>query len=174
MKLYHYVTKGNTVETDGLLSFAKNPQADLHYYFERSGCKTHQGIANWLESCFSGRSRGIRCFSEPIQWHEESLSLKKFIENADLFSFDPEKLQKDGLLEAVYCSPSVLGRTDLQEFGCDEVLNKLASLQDIDFSPIDWTICNDKKSWRFAFVRYYLAILKDGCLPPQYLTKENL
>lgn len=173
MKLYHYVAKGNTVETDGLLSFAKNPQADLHYYFERSGCKTHQGIVNWLENCFAGRSRGIRCFSEPIKWHEESLSLKIFTENADLFSFDPEELQKDGLLEAVYCSPSVLGRTDLPEFGCDEVLDKLPSLQEIDFSPIDWTICNDKKGWRFAFVRYYLLILKDGCLPPQYLTKEN-
>ena len=37
MYLYHYVAKGNTVDRDGLLSFARNPNADLNYYFKRSG-----------------------------------------------------------------------------------------------------------------------------------------
>lgn len=37
MKLYHYVMKGNDVLDKGLLSFQKNPNADLSYYFKRTG-----------------------------------------------------------------------------------------------------------------------------------------
>lgn len=173
MRLYHYVEKGNTVMQDGLLSFAKNPSANINYYIQRSGQNTFEGIVNWMEKCFIGRSRGIRCFTEPIQWHEQSLSLKKFIENADLFSFDPLELAQDDLLESVYCSPSVMGNETLQKNGCDEILEPI-QLSQIDFSPIDWSICNDAKGWRFAFIRYYLLILKDGIIPPQYLRLENI
>lgn len=173
MRLYHYVSKGNSAKQNGILSFAQNPQADIHYYVQRSGQNTHQGIVTWMESCFCGRSRGIRCFTETIKWHKESLSLKNFIENADLFSFDVAELQNDGLLEAIYCSPSVMERTDLQAQGCDELLEKIPTLHQMDFSSIDWTICNDKKGWRFAFVRYYLLIMKDGIIPPEYLSLES-
>lgn len=169
MKLYHYVAKGNNVLQQGLLSFSQNPQADLSYYFKRSGETTHAAITQWMENCFSGRSRGIRCFSEPIKWHEKSLSLKNFIENADLFAIDVDSLNKDGLIESVYVSPSVMGRQDLQKRGCDEVLNKI-SLPEIDFSPVDWSICNDEKGWRFAFIRYYLLIIKGGIIPSRYLS----
>ena len=31
-KLYHYITKGNNALKQGILSYANNPQADLHYY----------------------------------------------------------------------------------------------------------------------------------------------
>lgn len=52
-KLYHYITKGNTALQNGILSFAKNPNADLHYYYKRTGSETtHSGIVNWMESCF--------------------------------------------------------------------------------------------------------------------------
>lgn len=83
MKLYHYITKGNSALTDGILSFARNPQADLTYYYRRSGADTHEGIIRWMESCFDGRSRGIRGFTEPIQWTRHSLNLKSFVDNAD-------------------------------------------------------------------------------------------
>lgn len=49
MRLYHYVAKGNTVLTDGILSFAQNPHADLSYYYKRSGETTHNGICQWME-----------------------------------------------------------------------------------------------------------------------------
>ena len=52
MKLYHYAPKGNTVLKRGLLSFAKNPNANLAYYIRRSGANTFQGILKWFESCF--------------------------------------------------------------------------------------------------------------------------
>ena len=89
MKLYHYIAKPNTALEEGILSFAKNPNADLRYYFNRSKETTHEGIVKWMENCFEGRSRGIRGFSEPIQWTEKSINMfKPFIENADLFSID--------------------------------------------------------------------------------------
>lgn len=171
MKLYHYITKGNTALKEGILSFARNPQADLSYYYKRSGQTTHEGIVQWMENCFEGRSRGIRGFSEQIKWTENSLSLKKFIENADLFAIDLDALQKDGLLEAVYVSPSVMDIPELQEWGCDEVLKKLAGIEAIDYSPVDWTVCNDELGRRFAFVPYYLIIVKGGIIPPAYLSK---
>lgn len=99
------------------------------------------------------------------------MSLKKFIENADLFAIDLNALQKDGLLEAVYVSPSVMDMPELQEWGCDEVLKKLAGIETIDLSPVDWNVCNDELGRRFAFVPYYLIIVKGGIIPPAYLSK---
>ncbi len=175
MKLYHYVTKGNTVLSDGLLSFAENPQADLHYYYKRTGGETtHAGIVKWMENCFKGRSRAIRGFTEPIQWTEKSVNMfKPFVDDADLFSIDLEALQKDGFLEAIYVSPALrpdLDKNLLQEV--DERLVKLNSINDIDTSPIDWSFCDEKLGLRFSVIPYYLIIIKGGIIPPRYLTKE--
>lgn len=171
MKLYHYITKGNSALTEGILSFAKNPNADLSYYYKRTGGKTtHADIVNWMENCFEGRSRGIRAFSEPIKWSEKSLSLKDFINNSDMFSIDINALDKNGLLEAIYVSPSVMDLPFLKESqDCDEFLQKLSSFKEIDYSPINWNICDDNKGRRFAYVRYYLIIVKDGIIPPEYI-----
>ena len=49
----------------------------------------------------------------------------------------------------------------------------LISVKDIDFSPVDWSICNDKLGRRFAYVRYYLLVIKDGLIPPEYITTEK-
>lgn len=175
MKLYHYAAKGNTVLKDGILSLAQNPNAELGYYNKRSGATTHEGVVQWMENCFAGRSRGIRGFSEPIRWTENSLSLKEFVNNADMFSIDLDALVQDGLLEAVYVSPPIpidpealppkgIGFTDV-----DEVLVKLGSIADISVEAVDWSVCNDKLGRRFAFVPYYLIIVKNGVIPPQYI-----
>ena len=62
MILYHYVPKKSNVLKEGLLSFANNPKADINYYVKRSGKTTKSEIVDWMESCFNGRSRGIRHF----------------------------------------------------------------------------------------------------------------
>ena len=174
MKLYHYITKPNNALEEGILSFAKNPNADLQYYYKRSGETTHEGIVNWFENCFKGRSRGIRGFSEPIKWTEKSLSLKKFIENADMFSIDLDALDKDGLLEAVYVSPSVIDVPTLKEqWESDELLIKLHDYKEISTKPIDWNVCNDELGHRFAYVPYYIIIIKGGIIPPKYIKKEQ-
>lgn len=171
--MYHYITKGNTALIDGILSFAANPRADLRYYYQRSGASTHQGIADWMESCFKGRSRGIRCFSEPIQWSDKSIHcLKDFIDSCDIFEIDIDALAKDGLLEAVYVSPPIGDFPEVKDHpGIDEILLPLSGIKDIDYSPIDWSVCDDETGKRFAFVRYYLLIIKGGIIPPKYIKK---
>ncbi len=172
MKLYHYITKGNDALEEGILSFSENPFADLSYYFERTGGKTtHKEICEWMESCFVGRSRAVRGFSEPIKWTERSIKcLKNFVDNADMFEIDVSALDRDGFIEAVYVSPSVLDIPELQEqWNCDEVLLPLNSIKDIDYSPIDWSVCDDELRRRFAYVRYYLIVIKGGIIPPKYL-----
>ena len=175
MKLYHYIAKPNTALEEGILSFANNPNADLRYYHKRSGETTHDGIVKWMENCFEGRSRAIRGFSEPIQWTDKSINMfKPFIENADLFSIDLEALAKDGLIEAVYVSPAI--KLDLdKDFpqGVDERLVKLNSIYDIDTSPVDWTVCDEKLGLRFSVVPYYLIVIKGGVILPKYIKKEN-
>ena len=173
MQLYHYINKGNNALQKGILSFAANPNADLSYYFKRSGGKTtHAEICQWMDSCFEGRSRGIRAFSEPIKWTERSIKcLKNFVDGADCFAIDLSALQRDGLIEAVYVSPSVLDFPDIkEEQGMDEILQKLDSIEDIDFSPIDWSICDDEAGRRFAYVRYYLIVVKGGVIAPKYIS----
>lgn len=176
MKLYHYITKGNSALTEGILSFAKNPNADLSYYYKRTGGETtHAGIIKWFESCFAGRSRAIRGFSEPIQWTDKSINMfKPFIENADLFSINLDDLQKDGLIEAVYVSPAIKPNLD-KDFpqDVDERLVKLASINDIDTSPVDWSVCDEKLGLRFSVVPYYLVVIKGGIIPPEYITLEK-
>lgn len=174
MKLYHYIAKPNTALKEGILSFAKNSNADLRYYFKRSGETSHKGIVKWMESCFEGRSRAIRGFSEPIQWTEKSVNMfKPFIENADLFSIDLDALNKDGLIEAVYISPAIKPNLD-KDFpqDVDERLFKLSSINDIDTSPVDWSVCDEKLGLRFSVVPYYLIVIKDGIIPPKYIKKE--
>lgn len=174
MKLYHYAPKGNTVLEKGLLSFAKNPDANLKYYIRRSGSSTFKGILKWFESCFKGRSRAVRVFTEPIRWNKNSLSLKDFVEKADLFSIDIDALQRDGLIDDIYFSPSVANMPNLRESNnADEVLIRLYGLNDISQYPIDWSLCNDKLHHRFEFVPYYLLIIKGGIIPPKYIKLES-
>lgn len=171
-KMYHYILRPNNAHEKGILSFALNKNADLSYYFERSGGKTtHEEICKWLESCFEGRSRGIRCFTEPIKWTEKSIHvLKDFTDKADLFEIDLTAMQNNGLIEAVYESPSVLTvpQKMLQQ-QCDEILLQKNGVDEIDFSPVDWSVCDDALGRRFAFVRYYLIVVKGGLIEPKYI-----
>ena len=147
----------------------------MRYYFKRSGETTHEGIVKWMESCFEGRSHAIRGFSEPIQWTEKSVNMfKPFIENADLFSIDLGALDKDGLIEVVYASPAIKINTD-KDFpqDVDERLVKLNSINDIDTSAVDWSVCDEKLGLRFSVVPYYLIVIKGGVIPPEYIKKEN-
>lgn len=97
---------------------------------------------------------------------------KPFIENADLFSINLDALQKDKLIEAVYVSPAIRPNLD-KDFpqNVDERLIKLSSINDIDTSPVDWSVCNEKLGLRFSVVPYYLIVIKDGIIPPKYITK---
>lgn len=176
MKLYHYIERPNTAMSEGILSLAKNLNADLSYYYKRTGGKTtHEDIVAWFESCFEGRSRAIRGFSEPVQYTEKSVNMfKQFLDNADKFSIDIEALNKDGLIEAVYVSPAIRPNLDKDlPQDVDENLVKLNSIHDISYEPVDWTACDEKLGLRFSVVPYYLIVVKGGIIPPKYLTLEK-
>ena len=179
MKLYHYARKENTIMKDGLLSFSKSKVVNVKDYRSRAeGLNTQKDVIRWMESCFEGRSRGIRFFSEPIKWHDKALYvLKSFVDKTVLFSIDLDKMDEDDLIDAIYVSPPLCDHPDYDgdpkfRWGCDEIYHKLDSINDIDFSPVDWSICDDEAGRRFAYVRYYLLIVKDGIIPPKYITKE--
>ncbi len=175
MKLYHYIAKGNNALQQGILSLANNPQADLHYYYDRTGgATTHATVVRWMDGCFSGRSRAVRGFTEPIRWTARSIKcLKNFVDNADCFAIDLTALNRDGLIEAVYVSPAVLSVPNVQDGpGVDELWQKIGSIAEIDYTPIDWSICDDELGRRFAYVRYYLIVVKGGVIPPQYICQE--
>lgn len=167
MKLYHYAIKGNTVLEDGLLSFSKNDKAPTHYYLNRAKSENKQDIINWMETSFEGRSRIVTGLTETIKWHNKSHSLRDFIEGADLFSYDLDSLNIDGLIDAVWCKYAV---TDVE--GLDEKIYKLNSINEIDLSPLPWEKCNDDEGKRFSVIRHYLVVMKDGYIPPKYITKE--
>ena len=169
MKLYHYVAKPNNAVREGIFSFAKSPNVNLNYYMKRSGCKTQAEISEWMEKCFLGRSRGIRLLIEPLQYTKRTPKIKEFIESADLFEVDVSAMDKDGLIEAIYVSPSVLEKEP--ENKNDEALYKIAGLSEIDLTTNDYEILDDEKGWRFAFMRYYLFIIKDGIIPAKYIKK---
>ena len=172
MKLYHYVTKENNVLDVGLLSFANNPNADINYYVKRSGKTTKTGIVDWMESCFNGRSRGIRFFTYPLQWTEKSLMIKELIDNSELLSVDITKLNEDGLVEAVYLKPSVFEKCcppDIEKYQ-DEFLIKLNSIDDIDLNyKQTFDKCDDSKGLRMAPLRFYVIVIKNGIIPPEYI-----
>ncbi len=44
--------------------------------------------------------------------------------------------------------------------------------EDIDLSPLTWEKVDAAKNLLYAVVRHYLIVLKDGYIPPQYLTLE--
>ena len=176
MKLYHYVKKGNNVLEKGLLSFAANPDADLSFYTKRTGGETtHDAVCKWMENCYTGRSRAIRGFTEPIKWTERNIRcLKDFVNSADMFEIDIDRMDKDNLIEAVYLSASVLDRPQaIKANVSDELWEKIEGINAIDYSPIDWSVCDDELGHRFAFVRYYLIVVKGGITPPKYLKKVN-
>ena len=96
-----------------------------------------------------------------------------------MFSIDLDALYQDGLLEDVYVSPPIPinpneePKTSIGTTNIDEVLIKLTNYTDISLDPIDWSVCDDEFGRRFAFIRYYLIIVKDGIIPAKYIKLEN-
>ena len=180
MKLYHYVTKGNNVMDVGLLSISKRPDADISYYIKRSGATTHQEVCEWMEKCFKGRSRGIRCFTSPLQWTPKSLNIKALVDSCDLFEINVSALQQDGLIDAVYVKPSIFDEhyhtkedlDKLHSYGADESLFPLQGIEEIDYNYHQtWDLCDDSKGLRMGPLRFYVLVIKGGVIPPKYLNK---
>lgn len=164
MKLYHYAPKGNTVLQDGILCAMKAPQ-DLKHYADRAGTKDKEGIRKWLESTFEGRSRSVSVLTDPVKWEGNDPNLKKWAD-LDLFSFELDDLISNGVVEAIWC------KDGSDSHGKNEKIFKVQP-EDIDCSPLPWKKVCFEKGLFFAVIRHYFLVLKDGYIPPEYLTKER-
>ncbi len=165
MRLYHYAPKENSVMERGLLSISKGPR-DFKAYAHRAGSENRDDILAWLDKTFAGRSRAISCLTEPIKWQGNDEVLKKIVDGSVLFSFKLEDLLKDELVEAIWCkNGSAAG-------GYNEKFYQV-SPQEIDFSPLTWEKVDASKDLLYAVIRHYLIVVKDGYIPPQYLTLNS-
>ena len=78
------------------------------------------------------------------------------------------------MLEKIYFSPWILDVPNATKKNTlDKVLIQIKDLNEIDYSSINWDIMDDKKEHRFAFIPYYLLIIKGGIISPTYIKKEN-
>ena len=165
MKLYHYAPKKNTVMKDGLFSISKIDR-NLKPYIHRAGSKNKEEILRWLESTFYGRTRSVSCLTETIKYKNNDPTLKKIIKKSELFSFDLDELIKDGLVESIWC------KNGSDAGGYNEKFYQVQP-EEIDLSPLTWEKVDAAKDLLYAVVRHYLIVLKDGCIPAEYLRQEN-
>lgn len=165
MRLYHYAPKVNTVKEKGLLSISKG-SLDLRVYAHRAGSENKDEIMAWLDKTFAGRSRAISCLTEPIKWQGNDAVLKAIVDRSALFSFELDDLIKAGLLESIWC------KNGSDAGGYNEKFFEVKP-EEIDLSPLTWEKVDAAKDLLYAVVRHYLIVLKDGYIPPQFLTLEN-
>ena len=164
-KLYHYAPQGSTIMKDGILSVS-HLSHELFHYAHRAKSDNRNDILQWLDASFSGRTRSVSCLTEPIRWQGNDPMLKEFIDNKALFSFDIIQLVQDGIVEEIWCK-------DGSEAGGIHEKFYQVSAEEIDFSPLPWEKCEKSKGLFFAVIRHYLIVLKDGIIPPHYLTREK-
>lgn len=164
MKLYHYAPKENTIMKDGLFSISKIDR-NLSPYAHRAGSENKEDILKWLESTFYGRSRAISCLTEQIKWKGNDPVLKKIIKASELFSFDLDELIKDGLVESIWF------KNGSDANGLNEQFYQVMP-EEIDLSSLTWEKVDVSKGLLYAVVRHYLIVLKEGYIPPEYITKE--
>ena len=167
MKLYHYAPKENTLLKDGLLSISKVQKSySLKAYAHRAGSENRSDIIAWLDKTFVGRSRAISCLTEPIKWQGNDEVLKKIVDGTVLFSFDLEELIEAGLVESIWC------KNGSDADGYNEKFYQVTP-EEIDFSPLSWEKVDVAKGLLYAVIRHYLVVLKNGYIPPEFLTLEK-
>lgn len=164
MKLYHYAPKKNTVMKDGLFSISKIDR-NLKPYIHRAGSENKEDILKWLDSTFYGRSRAISCLTEQIKWKGNDPVLKNIVDGTKLFSFELDDLIKDGLVESIWC------KNGSDANGLNEQFYQVMP-EEIDLSSLTWEKVDVSKGLLYAVVRHYLIVLKEGYIPPEYITKE--
>ncbi len=69
------------------------------------------------------------------------------------------------MVESIYC------KIRSGNGGYDEAFIKV-ELEEIDWTPFDFSRFNSTKEVTNTFFRHYFVVLKDGRIPVEYLTKE--
>ncbi len=172
MKLYSFTYAWDAIKENGYLSASrqKNPGI-LTVYKNSAGSEKPEDIINFLESTFKGRFRSISCVTEiaPIDNYKHPY-LNNLVKNANIISFDIDRMWADGIIEAIYCKDCT--ETVKEDINFENIY-KIDDISQIDYSPLDWHSCDVKWGSPYNVIRHYMLVLKDGIVPPQYITKER-
>ncbi|MBP5344512.1 MAG: hypothetical protein J6Y85_05525 [Alphaproteobacteria bacterium] len=151
--LYNYAPKEIDVLKTGLWAPVCAPRTLLAHYFGRARTRTKKGVLAYLESTCPGRSRAISFLTSPMTG--ECLYYADFCQDRILYSINFDRLIQDGLVEAIYRSEGKkLIKIMPQDIQWDEVL--------------PWK--NVKKGLFFKAIPHYMVVMRDGKIPPEYIT----
>jgi len=178
--MYAYTYLYNQIKKEGYKSLSLVNQDDpifrkrLSVYAGNAHSENDKDIWAYLEKTFSGRTRSICAITEPapIRTYKHNY-LNHLIQYADLVSFDVDELWQKGIIEAIYCKD--LRETIKKEIFFENIY-PIKTPDDIDRTPLDWSLC-EKKPYAarspWASVKHYFLVLKNGIIPPQYITLET-
>lgn len=83
-----------------------------------------------------------------------------------MFSFDLSEWVNDDLIESVY------RKIKSGNGGCTEAFQKVEP-SEIDYTPLDFSPYQTELDLTNAFFGHYMIVLRDGFIPPEYLTPEK-
>ena len=179
MKVYLYTYAYENIKKEGYKSLAMfdkdNEDTKKRLLVHRSSAKSEntEDIIAYLEQTFKGRLRSI-CVITDVAPQEEYKHpyLNNLVRQADVISFDLNKLIEDGIVEAVYCKD--LRETILTNPGFENIY-KVNDINDIDLEPNDWHLCGNDEYIKYspwATIKHYFLVLTKGNIPPEYITLE--
>lgn len=179
MKVYLYTYAYENIKKEGYKSLAMfdkdNEDTKKRLLVHRSSAKSEntEDIIAYLEQTFKGRLRSICVVTDmaPIEEYKHPY-LNNLVRQADVISFDLNKLIEDGIVEAVYCKD--LRETILTNPGFENIY-KVNNINDIDLEPNDWHLCGNDEYIKYspwATIKHYFLVLSKGYIPPEYITLE--
>lgn len=180
MKVYLYTYEYDKIKQDGYKSIS---MFDKNSEFYKNALKTHRSsaksentedILKYLENTFEGRLRSICVITDiaPVREYKHPY-LNWLVHHADVISFDLNQLIKDGIVEAIYCKD--LRQTALVDSSFENIY-KINDISEIDSSPNDWSLCEQKKYKNispWATIKHYFLVLTNGYIPLQYINLEE-
>jgi len=152
--LYNYAPKEVDVLKTGLWAPALASRDALAHYFGRAKTKTKKGVLAYLETIFPGRTRAISFLTSPMT--KKCCFYDDFKKDRILYGVDFDKLQKAGLIEAIYR----VERKPCKKIAADQILWD---------ERLPWEKVG--KGLFFTKIPHYMVVLKDGFVPPEFITR---
>ena len=179
MKVYLYTYNYDKIKNEGYKSLAMFDKDSDHcknilWTHKRSAkSENFDDILAYMEKTFVGRLRSICVVTEvaPLAEYKHPY-LNRLVHYADVLSFDLDQLIKVGLVEAIYCKD--IRETILTDSAFENIY-KINSIDEIDVTPCDWSLCGTEKYIPFspwATIKHYFLVLTKGYIPPEYITLE--
>lgn len=154
--LYSYITFPNDVLEKGIKAPVLLEEHQLVHYAQRAGTFKKEGIVEYLETVFKGRSRAISCLTEPVP-DLKSLKIQGFKKLRDCFYFSQDLLNNTEIVQAVYVFDG----------------DRIEQVQRLDFSKLAWESVRDDDDQFFKRIRHYMLVLNKGFLPPELIKKAS-